>query len=423
MWVQEVSNGVAMRGSRWMQAVVTAMFGIGLSCGWAQTRIAQVSLSPYGVMTQGELNVMHPIPDPPPQYKGYMTSGPPSGIAWRGVGTLAIDGTGHVYAGLPIWATGYAPKNAARGTGDKLRVLVINTNADFKVERTMDIPTKSLARLALHLGEDGGLLIFAGDKLMRVGADGKTTAQLDVPNEEKEYEPWDLDSSTTGRTLRIRLNKQHTLVVDAKTLKVLKQCQEANEDNDTGTMTDDLQLSSEHTAKFPDRSMGLEQEAFCETMVRLGQFGYIDFAPAVVDDERFLAISDGMIALRKISGETVWTSKAPNGRVLEMYEGYELSRDGSRVGVRLLKKAQYHAPDTMNPEDIRNGTWNRTRTMTVEDSVGIWDVASGCFVGEVPLLGRTENRYFEPSAQFALSPDGHLLAVLEDGVVTAWKID
>jgi hypothetical protein len=77
----------------------------------------------------------------------------------------------------------------------------------------------------------------------------------------------------------------------------------------------------------------------------------------------------------------------------------------------------------MNPEDIRNGTWNRTRTMTVEDSVGIWDVASGCFVGEVPLLGRTENRYFEPSAQFALSPDGHLLAVLEDGVVTAWKID
>jgi hypothetical protein len=160
-----------MRGCKCMQAVVTAMFAIGLSCGWAQTKIAQVSLSPYGVMTQNELNVMHPIPDPPPQYKGYMTSGPPSGIAWRGVGTLAVDGAGHVYVGLPIWASGYALKNADRGTGDKLRIVVINTKADFRVGRTMDFPTKSLARVALHLAEDGTLLVFAGDKLMRVGAD------------------------------------------------------------------------------------------------------------------------------------------------------------------------------------------------------------------------------------------------------------
>jgi hypothetical protein len=328
-----------------------------------------------------------------------------------------------VYVGLPIWATGYAPKNAARGTGDKLRVVVINAKADFKVDRSMDFATKSLARLAMHLAEDGSLVIFAGDKLMRVATDGKVTAQLDVPNEEKEYEPWDVDISTTGRRLRIRLNKQHTLVVDAKTMEVLKNCQEANDDNDTGTMTDDLEMSSEHTAKFPDRSMGLEQEAFCEKMVRLEKFGDIDFAPAVVDDERFLAISDETIALRTVSGETVWTSKAANGLLLEMYEGYELSRDGSRVAVRRLRKAQYHEPDTMNPTDIQNGTWNRTRAMTVEDSVGIWDVASGRFVGEVPLLGRTQNRYFEPSAQFALSPDGHLLAVLEDGVLAAWKIN
>ena len=415
--------GGKMRGCQCMQVVVTAMFGIGLTCAWAQTRIGQVSLTPYGVMTQYELNVMHPIPDPPPQYKGYMTSGPPSGIAWRGVGTLAVDGAGHVYVGLPIWASGYAPKNADRGRGDKLRVVVIDTKADLRADRTMDFPTKSLARLALHLAEDGTVLVFAGDKLMRVGADGHVTAQLNVPNEEKDYEPWNIDSSTTGRTLRIRLNNQHTMVVDAKTLAVLKKCQEPSEDNDTGTMTDDLQLSSQNTAKYPDPAMGLEQEAFCEKMVRLEEFGDIDFAPAVVDDERFLAISDEMIALRKLNGETVWTSHVPDGRLLEMYEGHELSRDGSRVAVRLLRKAQYHEPDTMNPEDIRNGTWNRTRTMTVENSVGIWDVANGRFVGEVPLLGRTENRYFEPDAQFALSPDGRMLAVLEDGVLTAWKID
>lgn len=413
-----------MRGCRCMQAVVTAIFAIGLSCGWAQTKIAHVSLSPYGVMTQNELNVMHPIPDPPAQKKGDMAFGPPSGIAWRGVGTLAVDGAGHVYVGLPIWTTGYAPKNVARGTGDKLRIVMINTKADFRVGRTMDFPTTSLARLAMHLAEDGALLVFAGDKMMRVGADGQVTNELDVPNEEKDLELWSIKSSTTGRTLRIRLNNQHTIVVDAKTLATLKQCQEPSEDNDTGTMTDDLQLTSQHTAKFPDPALGLEEEHFCEKMVRLEKFGAIDFVPAVVDDERFLAIGDGMISLRKLSGETVWTSEAPDGQLLETYEGHdELSRDGSRVAVRLLRNAQYHAPDSMNPEDIRNGTWSRTRTMEVEDSVGIWDVANGRFVGEVPLLGHTENRYFEPESQFALSPDGRLLAVVEDGWLTVWKFD
>lgn len=412
-----------MQGRRRIQIGVLGVAVMGLSCGRAQTRIAQVPLSPYGVMTQEELKVLNPIPDPPPQYKGYMTEGPPDGIAWRGVGTLAIDGAGRIFAGLPIWASGYAPKNVARGAGDKFRVVVIDSKADFRHEGTMDFPTKSLKRLSMHLAEDGTLLVFAGDKLMRVGADGKVTAELNVPNEEKDFELWDIDSSTSGRTLRIRLNNQHTIVVDTKTLAVLKQCEEPSEDNDTGTMTDDLELSSQDTAKFPDRAMGLHQEASCEKMVRLEKFGAIDFEPEVVDDERFLAVDDGTIALRKLGGETVWTRKAPEGRILDTYPGRnELSRDGSRVAVLLFRDAKHHEPDTMNPEDIQNGTWDRTKIVQVEDSVGVWDVADGRFVGEIPLLGHTENRYFEPEARIALSPDGKLLAVLEDGVLTVWKL-
>jgi hypothetical protein len=66
------------------------------------------------------------------------------------VGALAVERAGKIYVGLPIWASGYAPKNAARGTGDKFRVLVVNATSGGKVEYTMDFPTKSLGRIALQ---------------------------------------------------------------------------------------------------------------------------------------------------------------------------------------------------------------------------------------------------------------------------------
>jgi hypothetical protein len=360
-------------------------------------------------MTQAELNVQHPIPDPPPERKGYTTSGPPGGIAWSGVGTLAVERTGKIYVGLPIWASGYAPKNASRGTGDKFRVLVVNATSGGKVEYTTDFPTKSLRRIALQLAADGTMLVLADDKLMRVGTDGIPTSQLNVPNEQKEFELWGVETSTTGRTLRIWLNDKHTMVVNTKTLAVVTECRAVSGDNDTGTFTDSIELSSQSVAKFPDRAKGLERQAFCEKRERLQQFGQIDFWPAVV-------------TLRRLSGETVWTSKAPEGLILDAYDD-ELSRDGSRVALRLMRKAQYHHPDTMDPDDIRNGTWNRTTTEKVEDSVGIWNVASGKLAGVIPLLGHTEGRFFEPNAQIALSPDGKLLAVLEDGMLTVWRMD
>ena len=404
------------------QIVLSAAVGLGLSCGWAQTRIATLDLKPYGVMTQAELNVQHPIPDPPPERKGYTTSGPPGGIAWSGVGTLAVERAGKIYVGLPIWASGYAPKNAARGTADKFRVLVVNATSGGKVEYTMDFPTKSLGRIALQLAADGTMLVLADDKLMRVGTDGIPTSQLNVPNEQKEFELWGVETSTTGHTLRIWLNDKHTMVVNTKTLAVVKECRTVSGDNDTGTFTDSIELSSQSVAKFPDPAKGLERQAFCEKRERLQQFGQIDFWPAVVNDEQFLAIEEGAMTLRRLSGETVWTSKAPEGLILDTYDD-ELSRDGSRVALRLMRKAQYHHPDTMNPDDIRNGTWNRTTTEKVEDSVGVWNVASGKLAGVIPLLGHTEGRFFEPNAQIALSPDGKLLAVLEDGMLTVWRMD
>ena len=418
-----------MRGRGWMRlvllrAVLTAVVGLGMSCGWAQTKLATVPLKQFGAMTAGELDQQHPIPNPPPDRVGWTTSGPSGGIAWQGVGAVAVDGKGHVYVGLPIWASGYAPKNAVRGQGDKLRVLVVNAAGKGAVERTMDFPTKSLGRVDLRLAGDGTLLVLADDKLMRVGGDGKPTAELKVPNEEKEYEVWDVESSATGRTLRLRLNEEHTLLVDAETLTVLKQCHGSKDVDEEGTMTDDLELASRVETTEPKLTYGLERKGFCEKRERLGEFGDIDFVPSVLDDGQFLAIARTGIALRKLSGETVWTTKAPAGRVLGKWEGEErLSQDGRRVAMRLFKEMQYHEPDTMNPEDIRNGTWNRVKTVEVQASIGVWDVASGRLVGQAPLPAGDASNYTSANAQFGLSPDGRTLAVVQDGVLTVWRME
>ena len=56
--------------------------GVGSNIGWAQTKVAVVSLKPYGAMSQAELDENHPIADKP----GWMTSGPPGRSEERRVG-------------------------------------------------------------------------------------------------------------------------------------------------------------------------------------------------------------------------------------------------------------------------------------------------------------------------------------------------
>jgi hypothetical protein len=381
-------------------------------------------------MSQEEFSIQHPSPE----REGWLISGPPGGVAWGGVGEVAVDGQGRVYVGLPIWASGAAPKSAARGEGDKLRVLVLSAGGNGEPVRTVDFPTRSLDRLDLRLAADGTLLLVADDKLMRVGADGRPTAELALPNTQKKFEPWYLQSSTTGRTVRIRFNSKSSMLVDTQSLAVIKSCQELDDSNDYGEMTDDLELASQVETIQPDLTYGLEREAFCEKRERLGQFGNISFVPSVVDDDRFLAIGRETIALRKMSGETLWTSRAPAGRVLQMEQGEErLSRDGGRVAVRVLRPVVYHEPVNWDGPGARPNVFRqvqfrppgspRVRTMEVEDSIAVWDVASGRLVGLVPVQGPLENEDFKGHASFALSPDGRLLAVLrQDGVLLLWKM-
>jgi hypothetical protein len=400
--------------------LLTAALILFVHCAWAQTKLATVSLTPYGVMTQAELEKQHPVLNPPPEEKGFVTSGPPGGIVSGGVGLLAVDRNERIYVGLPIWAADVAPSNPLRGTGDKLRLVAVDSSA--KVAWSADFPTQSLYRVDLGLAADGAPLVFAGDKLMRLGPDGKATKDLAVPNEDEEQFPvWSLTVSTTGRTVRIIPIDKHTVVVDTNTLSVVKDCH-PDSDVDYGTMTDDMELTPQNVGEKPNVSLHLMQHAFCEKKSVAELPATAQSESVSIDDRQFLALAEKNISLRQLSGKTVWTTASPAGLTLNKDDRRaQLSRDGGRVAVALLKQFQYHL-DTMNPTDIQNGTWNRLHTDSLEDSIGVWNVATGHLVAVVPLKGHTDHRSDMPYTQFALSPDGKLLAVLEDGVLTAWRL-
>jgi hypothetical protein len=407
-----------MRWDCGRRSLLTAMCLLCLDCARAQTKLVTLDLTPYGVMTQAELNVQHPIPNPPAGEAGYTTSGPPGGIAWSGVGEVVIDSQERIYVGLPIWTSGAAPKNALRGQGDKLRVLVLTTAATSAVPHTIDFPTRSLDRLDLRIAPDDTLLVLADDQLMRVGADGRPIAKIDVPNKQQEFEAWYVSQSNTGRTLRLRLNDKFLMLVDSRTLSVLKRCEASIALTDEGTMTDDFELDSRSEGDPSRRD--LARQPFCGKSGPLARFTGINFVPTLVDETHFLAVEAGTIALRTLTGQTLWSAKAPPDRSLESGEGLPLvSREGNRVAVRLFKTIQVHQPDSMNPEDELKGTWNKSKNVQVDAAVAVWDLSGGQLVAQVPL---PPGKDYEPNAHFALSPNGHLLTVLKQGTLTVWRL-
>jgi hypothetical protein len=394
---------------------------VGLVClagAQAQTKLLTLDLTPYGVMTQAELRVQYPLPNPPPGQEGYTTSGPPGGIAWSGVGALAIDGQDHIYVGLPIWTSGAAPENVLRGKADKLRVLVVTATDASAMPRTIDFPSRSLDRLDLRVAPDDTLLVLADDQLMRVGADGRAIAKIAIPNQQRGNEGWYVSASNSGRTLRLRVNDTFLMLVDSRTLSVRKRCQAATSLIDEGTLTDDFELYS-RLMGHPS-TWALLRQPFCGKSEPLAGFAAINFVPTVVDDTRFLAVAAGTIALRTLTGQTLWSGKAPKDRSLESGEGQPLvSREANRVAVRLFKTIQVRQPDSLSIEDQVKGTWDKTRTVQVDDAIAVWDLSNGQLVAQVPV---PPGKDYEPNAQFALSPNGHLLTTLKLGTLTVWRL-
>ena len=152
--------------------------------------------------------------------------------------------------------------------------------------------------------------------------------------------------------------------------------------------------------------------------------------PSLVDDTHFLAIARDKLALRKLTGETVWTRRAPGGRSLQAELAQDrLSRDGRRVAVRLLRAVVCQEPvnwdRSRTPGKIFHEVQFRrpgTRTVEIEGSIAVWEAASGRLLAQVPVQNLEGDRKFKLNSSFALSPDGRLLAVLQDGLLALWKL-
>ncbi len=468
-WVAQFGlEGFVMRG--WVRGLgfgaLAAVYGVGVCLAQlggdaagarvvrpvGAVRVAAVSLRESGWMTQSELSRQSTITEEG-KYKGYIRTGPEGGVTWSGVGEVVAEDGGRVLVGLPIWASGVAPRSPVRGEGDKLRVVVVDA-AKGAVEATWDFPTQSLWRLSLGLASDGVPLVFAGDKLMRVGADGKPTAELAVRNVEKEYEAWDVASSVSGRKVRLRLNGDFRMMVDAGTLAVLGVCHEdtdnptpvykqgadtfsQNTTNDGGTFTDDEEFMTNSEGDFPKFVERLDREKFCRKRERIEGFGTIDFAPTIVDDARLIAMRKDRIALRTIGGEagngkTLWTHVAPAGRMFEAWEGAAVvSRNGERMAVRLLKTEVYQEPTKLEvgrrrsplvEVQLRSRERPRTKEVDVEAGIEVLDVATGRVLAEVPIDEKNPDLEFKAKARFSLSPDGKRLAILQDGQVVVWAL-
>ena len=152
--------------------------------------------------------------------------------------------------------------------------------------------------------------------------------------------------------------------------------------------------------------------------------------PSLVDDTHFLAIARDKLALRKFTGETVWSRRAPAGRSFQVEMAQDrLSRDGRRVAVRLLRAVVYQEPVNWDPSRTPGKIFQEvqfrrpgTRTVEIEDSIAVWEVASGRLLAQVPVQNLEGDRKFKLNSSFALSPDGRLLAVLQDGFLVLWKV-
>jgi len=112
-----------------------------------------------------------------------------------------------------------------------------------------------------------------------------------------------------------------------------------------------------------------------------------------------------------------------------MFGENQLSRDGSRVAVRLLRRVSYHQPVNWDEKRSPAKTFEQvqftrpgTREVEIEDSITVWEVATGRLVGQALVQRASEDGYFRQNSSFALSPDGRLLAVLQDGILILWRM-
>jgi hypothetical protein len=328
---------------------------------------------------------------------------------------LAMNAAGQVYAGFGI--IGQKP-----GATKTLRVTVLDGKSG-SVVRQIDFPAPMLDRTAVLAASDGTLLVVAGDRVQRVNADGVTQTSVPLPPQPKINPGLWVTESPTGRTLLLTTDEKLFRFLRTDTLATVVECRTKNDEIDQ--LSDDLAISMANGPHGFDLHVG----PFCGDMPLLWTLADNRSSDVrLLDDSDVLEI--GLHRVRRITLEdkTVWSWDAPGKTVPEAIYGVAISTSGGRVAFPLVvfhdlppgpcsdvcPVAQFDATAQRPSCELCN---SEPRFETLITGIAVLDAGTGKQVAMIALEHTSGDHL-----AFALSPDGHRLAIMNGPDLQLWSL-
>ena len=317
------------------------------------------------------------------------------GVIWRD--ELVVDASGQVIVG-------FAAKRAGLSAPKALRVVTLSAQNGAMV-RQMELPTPVWDRTAVMLAADDTLLVVAGDRVQRVNNDGSIGSSIPIPPQ-PEINPglW-VEQSPSGQTLMLTTDEKNFRFVRTDTLATVAACR--NDTHEVHTVTDDQAVSM---GEDKHHQFELRYGPLCGPTTLLWSAASERSNRAhLLEDASVLEVGFAQVRRLTTADKTVWNWKVPENLTAEDLDGFSVSRNGKRVAFQLSAFRTLHSPSCMECEGPPFESWT--------EGIVVLDAKSGGLVATVPVDHGEENRM-----AFALSPDGHELAVMHDGVLELWAL-
>jgi hypothetical protein len=330
---------------------------------------------------------------------------------------LAVNVVGQVYAGFGI----IGQKPVATKT---LRVTALDGKSG-SVLRQMDFPTPMLDRTAVLAANDGTLLVVAGDRIQRVNSDGATQMSASLPPQ-SEINPglW-LTESPSDRTLLLKTDEKTFRFIRTDTLATVAECQTKN--NEIDELSDDLAISVAETES--PHGFDLHMGRFCGRMSLLRTLANDHGSDVrLLDDHNVLEIGLHRVRRVTLKDKTVWSWDASGKTVPEAIYGVAISTSGGRVAFPLVvfhdlppgpcsdvcPVAQFDATAQRPSCELCN---SEPRFETLITGIAVLDAGTGKQVAMIALEHTSGDHL-----AFALSPDGHRLAIMNGPDLQLWSL-
>ncbi len=316
-------------------------------------------------------------------------------VIWRQ--ELVVDAQGQVFVGFGM--RGSQP-NAPKA----LRVVTFE-GQHGAVARQIDLPTPMLDRTAVFLSGNDGLLVVAGDRVQRINGDGAVGNSIPIPPQPAINPGLWVKQSPTGQTLLLTTDDKAFTFVNAESLATVAECHKDNDEIET--LNDKMALSMAENAHH---DFELHSGPLCGSMPMLWSLsGSRSSNVHLLEDGSVLEVGSQLVRRLTLDDKPLWSWKAPHDLIPEDVDGLPISRDGSRVAVQLTAFRVLRFPGCIECTGPEFESWGV--------GIVVFNAATGHQVAVIPVDDASLNRL-----AFALSPDGHKLAVLNGSLLELWAL-